>query len=209
MAIAPAPLLLGSPIILGEAIGHIIEMSRKPFAPKKRGFTFSSERRPRRPRRQCCPSMCQSLTMDTTLIGRAKELQVASLLIAEGIYVFWPLVDVGFDLVASNASGTLFMPVQVRFRETRTGFTLNRSEIEKFATAKAILAFGSKSGESDASDFWFMTAGEWKTHANDKNRGDGRVSVYFSDGTEWFAGHKGKDGLKRAFKDLLATPPTA
>lgn len=116
-------------------------------------------------------------------------------MIAEGIYVFWPLVDVGFDLVASNASGTIFMPVQVRFRETRTGFTLKSSEIERFATAKAILAFGSKSPDGDASDFWFITTDEWKAHSSDKNRGDGRVSVYFSDGTEWFAGHKGKPVL--------------
>jgi hypothetical protein len=57
---------------------------------------------------------------DTSLIGKAKELQVASQLVAAGIYVYFPLLDNGFDLLAANQTGTRFLPVQVKYKKRRT-----------------------------------------------------------------------------------------
>jgi hypothetical protein len=41
---------------------------------------------------------CEPAIGDTSLIGRAKELEVAGMLIRNGIYVFWPFVDTVADL---------------------------------------------------------------------------------------------------------------
>ena len=141
--------------------------------------------------------------MDTSLIGRAKELQVAGLLVSEGIYVYYPLVDVGFDLVASNAAGTLFIPVQVKFKETRTGFALKRGDAEQFVVSEAVLAFGTASQTEGLSDFWFIPAVMWRENVKDTGRADDKLVAYFSDGTEWAARYKGRDGLRAAFAQLL------
>ncbi|HEX5442977.1 MAG TPA: hypothetical protein VFW87_04070, partial [Pirellulales bacterium] len=49
---------------------------------------------------------------NTLLVGRAKELEVAGMLIRNGIYVFWPLVDPGADLLATNRDASRCVPVQ-------------------------------------------------------------------------------------------------
>jgi hypothetical protein len=52
--------------------------------------------------------------IDTSLIGRAKELEVAGMLVRNGIYVFWPLLDKGTDLLATNQYGC----VEMHFRSS-------------------------------------------------------------------------------------------
>jgi hypothetical protein len=94
--------------------------------------------------------------VDTALIGKAKELQVAGRLVAAGLYVYFPLVDNGFDLVVSNKSGSLFVPVQVKFKQKRSGFSLKKDDVKKFLDAKkTVVVFGSDS-ESSSSNFWFF-----------------------------------------------------
>jgi hypothetical protein len=69
---------------------------------------------------------------DISLIGKAKELQAASQLVVTGIYAYFPHLDNGFDLLASNQSGTCFIPVQVKYKRTRTGFRLHSNDVTKF-----------------------------------------------------------------------------
>ena len=69
---------------------------------------------------------------DSSLIGKAKELQVAALLTELGFQVFLPLVDKGFDLVFTNAPGAHFVPVQVKYRAIDSSLTLERKDIKKF-----------------------------------------------------------------------------
>src|SRR6185312_12377382 len=60
-------------------------------------------------------SVLEVKMVDTALVGRAKELEVAGVLIRNGIFVFWPLVDKGTDLLATNRDCSICIPVQVRY----------------------------------------------------------------------------------------------
>lgn len=146
------------------------------------------------------------MKVDTSLLGRAKELHAASILIANKVYVYQPLVDNGFDLLASNRTGTQFIPVQVRFKSKRTGFTIEQDELEKFQQAGAVLAFCSLSPipgdgvKTDETIFWFVGIEEFIKAA--RQRGDGKHVVTWSE----YPGHKdwlGKDGIAKAFKAVL------
>ena len=79
---------------------------------------------------------------NTQLIGKAKELEVAGLLVANSIYVYLPLIDNGYDLLASNRKGTKFIPVQVKWKKTRSGLTLTKKDIARFTKTSVVLAFG-------------------------------------------------------------------
>ena len=145
---------------------------------------------------------------DTSLVGKAKELQVASQLVATGIYVYFPLLDNGFDLLASNQTGTGFLPVQVKYKNSRTGFALHRKDIQKFRNAGAVVVFGS-AGDNGRTDFWYVPIADWESKAQDQNRADGKIAVYLHDeNRQWARQYLNESGIRRAFASLLS-PPTA
>lgn len=142
---------------------------------------------------------------ESLLIGKAKELFVATLLVARKLHVYFPLVDSGFDLVVGSRDGTLFVPVQVKYKEKRTGFTLKRDDAEKFAKAEAILVFCS--GERvDEEEFYFFPAREWLARAQDRARKDDMLVVYAKthrESADWASQYCGQRGIDATFKSLL------
>ena len=58
---------------------------------------------------------------DKSLTGKSKEPEVASRLVDEGFYVFWPFVDKGFDLIVTDENGKKFVPIQVKYRTKDPG----------------------------------------------------------------------------------------
>lgn len=144
---------------------------------------------------------------DTSLIGKAKELHAASQLIAAGIYVYFPLVDNGFDLLASNQTGTAFLPVQIKYKKSRTGFTLHRADVQKFEKAGAVVVFGS-GGDNGRTDFWYFPIAVWMTRAQDRDRSDEKVAVYLTkdDNRQWASQYLNESGISRAFASLLSPP---
>lgn len=137
----------------------------------------------------------------TLLIGRAKELYVATLLVGERLHVYLPLVDNGFDLLVTSSDGTKFLPVQVKYKNSRTGFSLKRADVDQFVKANAVIAFGS--GTADLENFYFFPAKEWVRQAEDRARGDDKLVVYMAKSQEWAARFKGSRGIHAAFKSVL------
>lgn len=135
------------------------------------------------------------------LIGKAKELHVATLLVAKHLHVYFPFVDNGFDLLVSSADGTKILPVQVKYKQTRTGFSLKRGDVEKFEACNAVLAFGS--GTADASSFYFFPAKEWASRAENRQRADEMVVVSLKENAAWIEQFLGESGINLAFKAVL------
>lgn len=141
---------------------------------------------------------------ESSLIGKAKELYVATLLVGRKLHVYFPLVDNGFDLVVGKRDGTDFIPVQVKYKAVRSGFSLERNDAERFAEAGAVLAFGS-GDKLDEEKFYFFPAAEWLEVAQgrDRARKDEKLVVYSQD-AEWAKRYCGQRGIDEAFKRLLA-----
>ena len=144
----------------------------------------------------------------SVLIGKAKELYVATLLVARHLHVYFPLVDNGFDLLVSNSDGTKFIPVQVKYAQAGTNFSLIRKDADKFKACNAVLAFGI--GTAEINDFYFFPASAWAKKANDRAprkehaRDDGKLVVYRKKDQEWVKKFVGKHGIDLAFKSVLA-----
>ncbi len=139
---------------------------------------------------------------DNQLIGKAKELHVASILVAHGLYVHFPLIDNGFDLIVSNRKGTKFIPIQVKYKESRSAFTLTKKDVERFKGKGVVLAFGSKGEGFGNSEYWFIPFSDWEAKAEDRNRQDRKLVVYFSSDPEWPELYKGEKGIANAFACL-------
>ncbi len=139
---------------------------------------------------------------NTLLIGKAKELHVATLLVAKHLHVYFPLVDNGFDLLVTNSDGTKFLPVQVKYKRSRTGFSLKRTDAKKFQNCNAVLAFGS--GTAQSAEFYFLPAQQWASKVEDRGRGDDRLVVYLTKHREWAKQFVGDAGIDLAFASLLA-----
>jgi hypothetical protein len=140
--------------------------------------------------------------VDTSLIGRAKELEVASALIRNGIYVYYPLVDTGADLVASNRTCTIFIPVQVRFSAHTSGLWLVRSDKERFSKANTVIAFLTGEGESKRN--WYLPISDWCSKVVDPERRDEKVYVQISKNEEWLTRYRDDEGIRFVFKCLLS-----
>jgi hypothetical protein len=127
--------------------------------------------------------------MDKSLIGKSKELYIASLLVDAGFYVFWPFVDKGFDLVVTNAEGRKFVPIQVKYREKDPALGLDRNDAEKFDGKDVFLAFliGNR--------YWFLPFAKWKEMSVDRNRGDNKLYVTISKNEEKLKPFQGDNGL--------------
>lgn len=135
---------------------------------------------------------------DTSLIGRSKELEVAGMLIRNGIYVFWPLVDTGADLLATNRDASRSIPVQVKYRATGWGaLDLTLSDKQRFEKPNTIIAF--LIGE----DAWFLPFDKWSEKHVDTKRRDNRIYVRIRENARWLTQFKGDAGIRRAFQKLL------
>lgn len=137
----------------------------------------------------------------TLLIGKAKELYVATLLVGKHLHVYFPLVDNGFDLLVTSKDGAKFLPVQVKYKNSRSGFALKRADAEKFRQCNAVLAFGSQ--EADEDSFYFFSAAEWWSKVDDRGRADDKVVVYLNGNEDWASKFRGEAGIDIAFDSLL------
>lgn len=137
------------------------------------------------------------------LIGKSKELFVASQLAAQHLHIYFPLVDNGFDFVVSDPTGTVFIPVQVKYKQSRTGFTLKRTDDSRYLHSKAVVVFCS--GKASVDETWYFPFDEWlkQAKAEDRGRPDGKLSVYLSSSARWAEDYRGDKGLRRSFKDVL------
>lgn len=144
---------------------------------------------------------CEPQISNTSLVGRAKELEVAGMLIRNGIYVFWPLVDTGADLLATNRDASRCIPVQVKYRAKGWGaLDLTVSDKERFQKPNTVIAF--LVGE----DAWFLPFDEWDKKDVDgkhRKRRDNRVYVRIRENAKWLEKFKGEPGIQRAFRQLL------
>lgn len=138
---------------------------------------------------------------NTALIGRAKELEVAGMLIRNGIYVFWPLVDTGADLLATNRDASCCIPVQVKYKAKESALGLNESDKLRFEKPNTVLAF--LIGGEATRHAWFLPYEEWASRLVNRHRRDKRVYVRISENAEWLKQFEGDDGIRLAFKRLL------
>jgi len=138
---------------------------------------------------------------DTTLLGRAKELEVAGALVRNGIYVYYPLVDTGADLVAGNRSGSMFIPVQVKFRSKDPALFLRARDIERARSPRMVMAF--VIGQESIKRMWFVPYSAWLAKAHDPKSRDGGRYINVRKNEDWLTKYEGDNGLKHAFARLL------
>lgn len=144
---------------------------------------------------------CAEPASSAALIGRAKELEVAGMLIRNGIYVFWPLVDTGADLLATNRDASCCIPVQVKYKAKESALGLNESDKLRFEKPNTVLAFLTGNGETHRA--WFLPYKEWASRLVDPHRRDKRVYVRISENAEWLKQFEGDAGIQFAFSKLL------
>jgi len=132
--------------------------------------------------------------MDKSLIGKAKELEVASMLVDAGFYVFWPFVDKGYDLIVTNEEGRKFVPIQVKYRgEENTALALYKSDAVKFHGKEVFLAF--LTGKQPNQKVWLLPFDKWEEMRVDRNRGDNLLYVTISKNEERLKAFEGDNGL--------------
>ena len=117
--------------------------------------------------------------METSLIGKAKELEVASILVRNGLYVFFPLVDSGTDLVVTNNQSHLFIPVRVKYRAKDSSLCLTTKDIKRFEGTNIVLAFVIGTGIFQRN--WFVPFSDWHYRSKNPGRNDGKVYVTISE----------------------------
>ena len=139
--------------------------------------------------------------MDPSLIGKAKELEVASILVRNGLYVFFPLVDAGVDLVVTNRASRHFIPVQVKYRASDPALGLTKQDIARFHDTETVVAF--IIGTSPEQRTWFVPFRDWEAMSVDLNRADERVYVTISRNEAKLAQFAGDEGARMAFASLL------
>jgi hypothetical protein len=144
--------------------------------------------------------------MDTALIGKAKELEVAGLLVRNGLYVFFPLVDTGADLVVADRLGRHFVPVQVKYRRKDPALGLYKKDVERFAGTNTVLAF--INGVDNSQRRWFIPYSRWRKKATDRLNTPHRMAyVTISKSEDWLRQYEGDGAIKRVFSKLLADGP--
>lgn len=145
--------------------------------------------------------MNRSASASTSLLGKAKELEVAGALVRNGLYVFFPLVDAGFDLVVTNRLGTEFIPVQVKYRAKDPGLGLKRSDIDIFQGSRVVVAWVIGAGASERR--WYIPFSDWREKAKDLNRADGLVYVSIGESESWLSKYAEDSGIRHSFRSLL------
>jgi hypothetical protein len=137
-----------------------------------------------------------------SLIGKAKELEVAGVLISHGLYVFFPLVDAGFDLVVTNRAGAHFVPVQVKFRAKDPALGLLKKDRENFEHTDVVIAW--VIGLPPNTRVWFIPYQEWKRMATTpKGRRDGLAYITIRENEARLAKFEGETGIRRAHRKRL------
>ena len=115
------------------------------------------------------------------------------------IFHLWTTASISLPPTAPAIS---FLPVQVKYKIARSGFSLSRSDVEKFKAANAVVAFGVQ-GANGTTDYWFFPIAEWCAHCEDRNRGDDKLVVYWSnDDRASFNPYLNGTGIERAFSSL-------
>jgi hypothetical protein len=144
---------------------------------------------------------------ETSMIGKAKELAVASQLVRLGVHVYLPLVDDGIDLIAASNTGTVLMPIQVKYKASRTGFALDEGKVKDYPE-NTVLVFGTGPESTDADEtFHFFPITEWRTEAekHGAQREDGKLVIYNSKLAQgWAVRYSGDAGIRRAFAAILS-----
>jgi hypothetical protein len=135
------------------------------------------------------------------LIGRAKEFRVAADLMANGLYVFYPLVDTGVDLVVTAHGSIRYIPIQVRYRMSSSGLGLKRSEQLRFRGRGLFLAY--VIGTYPNERLWYVPFERWDKYAKDLDRRDQWVYVTISESEKWLGDCVGKAGIDRIKKRLI------
>lgn len=147
--------------------------------------------------------MNRPASSSTSLLGKAKELEVAGALVRNRLYVFFPLVDAGFDLVVTNQLGIEFIPVQVKYRAKDPGLGLKRTDIDLFKGTKVVIAWVIGTGESQPERRWYVPFSDWREKAKDPNRTDGLVYVSIGESESWLSKYEGDSGIRHSFRSLL------
>jgi hypothetical protein len=141
---------------------------------------------------------------DTTLIGRAKELEVAGMLIRNGIYVFLPLVDTGADLLATNRDASRCIPIQVKYAAKSSSLGLTKADTRRFKKPNTILAFlVGKVGKVDKQRAWFLPFREWEKRSKDTNNRVERIYMPINENADWLTKFQDDAGIRRVFSELL------
>jgi hypothetical protein len=140
------------------------------------------------------------MSNDTTLIGRAKELEVASLLISNDLYVFFPFVDNGFDLIVGNKDCSKLIPIQVKYRKTESSLCLQKKDVSKFKGKDVLLVYLIGVGENQ--QIWLIPFLEWESRSSDRGRKDERIYVEIQKNSEFLMRFKGECGIS-ALKQRL------
>ena len=140
------------------------------------------------------------INISTSLIGKAKELEVASILISNGLYVFFPLVDAGFDLVVTNRAGKIFIPVQVKYRTSDPALNLHEKDINNFKDTEVVVAWLIGQGETKKS--WYLPFSKWSDHAVKPKRTD-NMSYVTINKHKWLSDYEGVHGIEKSFSALL------
>ncbi len=139
--------------------------------------------------------------METSLIGRAKELEVAGLLIRNGIYVFLPLVDSGADLLVANRAASVVIPVQVKYRANALNLDLNEAtDFPRFGQANTVIAFVIGAIKQRT---WFIPFSDWRSKSVNNKRKDRKVFVPIRKNEEWLKKYEGDEGVRHSFQQLL------
>ncbi len=120
---------------------------------------------------------------DSSLKGKAKELYVASLLTQHGFYVYWPLVNRGYDLICTNRDEKRFLAVQVKYRTKKGSLDLEVTDCRRFAGRSVLLAYIMGEGPDD--HVWLIPFDEWQRKAEDRRRGDGLVCLNVNRNKRW------------------------
>jgi len=134
----------------------------------------------------------------TPLIGKAKELEVATALTRYGLVVYMPLVDIGADLVVSDTSMKKLIPIQVKFQARSPGLVLDRSYVSRFKTTNLVVAF--LIGEGSTKGMWIIPIAAFRRRMKDPRRRDGKVYITVSEERAWlrqFEGDRGAIALRK------------
>ena len=130
----------------------------------------------------------------TSLIGKAKELEIARQLTEEGLLVFLPLVDEGVDLVVTDLKMRRFLPIQVKFRETRSGLGVYKKDVRRLRQADLILAFIVASGPNQGT--WYIPLKDFMEKKIDPKRKDEYIYIQIDKRREWLKEYKEEKGIK-------------
>lgn len=137
---------------------------------------------------------------NTLLIGKSKELVIASQFTEHGLLVFFPFVDIGADLIVSGEAMKRFLPVQVKYNRKAPALGLEKNYIKRLSGIKMILVFIIGSGSNEGT--WYIPLNEFEKHTKDRDRKDKVVYITIRDNREWLERFKGENGLQLIKKQL-------